>query len=197
MAKKKSKGKKRSKRRNPSSYSVGSVLGLNTSKIFKDLLPMALGLFGAQWAAKRFSAGGGALEDWSWEDYLIACAGGYAAGVLGGGIFGERGQNFKNKTVEGAALLVVYQLVIKEWASRSETVKNLFADYPDQMGANPYLDNYGMLETAGEMGQLMTEGEMGQTEEELTDFLSGDDDFLAEKRFDSRVDPYADSYKYS
>lgn len=121
-------------RKNPASRSRrgGDVLSLGFGNIGKDILPLSMGALGASLASKHLDndpTTGGSTQPWGIWNYVLAFLGSYATGVVLSmlPIFGDR-KHARTQAVNGGLALIVYNLVTKQWAARSETVANMFGD---------------------------------------------------------------------
>jgi len=121
-ARKTTKTRKRSYRKNPGSpprrrraarASAGRLIGgLNFREALRVAIPVGIGMFAAKFAAKRFGAGGSEIDpnSWTWKTYLQGAAGAALAGILSNMVRPGMGQ----KVFQGGIALMAYKLVQNE-----------------------------------------------------------------------------------
>lgn len=139
-------------------YSAGRGIlgGIHFMGAVKAAVPMLLGAIAAKFAAKKFAASGGELDNWSWKNYLLALAGGGVAAIATSAIIRGRG-NIAQKVFEGAMLIVGYKIFTTELAPQNATLNAWFGSY----GQLPY--------GAPEYGQIY--------QGDQTDYITGADQF--------------------
>jgi len=115
-----------------------NIMGIDILGAAKDAIPHTGGMLAAKFAAKKWADGGAEGEDWTWENYGLALAGGFAASVLTQAVF-RKPKAVGKKVMTGALSLMMYKGFINEVAAKNETMNAWFgADddevHPDYMG---------------------------------------------------------------
>jgi len=141
----------RKRRRNPSTRR--GIGGINIQGIAKNVLPMLLGALAGKAISKRFSDTGGELQNWSWSNYLLVLAGGFAASLANRHIF-RRSAATSQKVMEGAVLLAAYKWLTLEVAPKNSVLANWFGATDEREAAliesaaaaiDPYSGLYGEI----------------------------------------------------
>lgn len=167
MATKKGKKGKHPKRRrhNPSakyfakkaySHARAKLAGIDIKSALKVTIPMLLGAISGKFFAKRFTTGGGELENWGWKNYLLCLGGGGAAAIASRVIFRLSDQTTQQVFL-GAAFLTAYKLFTLELAPKNTTLSEWFGGYQG-IGQDPnLLPDYA--QDVNEVGQIWEGGE--------------------------------------
>jgi len=81
------------------------------------------GMLATQFFAKKFAAGGGANDsDWTWKNYTWGAVGAVASGLGASLISNNAGKEF----FKGGLSLLMYKLVVNEWAEKSDFISEYF-----------------------------------------------------------------------
>lgn len=148
------------RRRNPSragSFARQTIAGVNIGGAVKNALPMLLGALAGKAAAKKFAAGGGEMDNWTWSNYLWALGGGLLAALGTSAIFkGKRAVS--QRIFEGALLLTAYKFFTNDVAPRNSTLESWFGEDEEEArliesaaaAIDPYSGLFGEITEAAE-----------------------------------------------
>ena len=106
------------------------------ARVAKTSVALTCGMLTAKFVAKKFAAGGGEKEDWSWANYAIGAAGASLGGFAVSKLFKSRraGEWF---TLGGLGL-VGYKIFTLEIAPKSQYLESWFGQdediYPEMSG---------------------------------------------------------------
>lgn len=131
------------------------LAGIDFKSALKVTIPMLLGAITGKFFAKRFTTGGGELENWGWKNYLLCLGGGGVAAVVSRVIFRLSDQTTQQVFL-GAAFLTAYKLFTLELAPKNTTLSEWFGGYQG-LGQNNALPDYAQDMT--EVGQIWEGGQ--------------------------------------
>ena len=99
--------------------------GMKIGTALVNTIPHVGGMMAAQWGAKKFSEGGGAIDpNWEFKNYLTGGAAAFAAGFLAENL--KRG--YGQKVLEGGLALLGYKVLVNEVAPQSEWMMEQFGE---------------------------------------------------------------------
>ena len=83
------------------------------------------GMLATQFFAKRFADGGGANDsDWTWKNYTWGAVGAVGSGLAASLVSQRAGKEF----FKGGLSLLMYKLVVNEWAEKSDFISEYFGE---------------------------------------------------------------------
>ena len=130
------------------SHAKLSFAGLHIGEAAKNGLSVGLGILAAQFAAKKFTDGGGANENWGWKQYIAGPLGGLAVGFAVSAVLGGRTKIAQN-VFTGAIAYTAWKAFHDEVVTGNSTLEKYFGQddvdgvgffgeelHPDYQGAD-------------------------------------------------------------
>lgn len=121
----------------------GALLGMDIGTSMKGAFFAFLGVLAAQFAAKKFADGGGATEDWTWKNYLIAPIAGLTVAFVVSTVMGGKTKHAQWILI-GSMAYTLWQFFRSEVVEGNSTLEEYFAGvgadetspYPEVDGAD-------------------------------------------------------------